>query len=204
MKTDKDKLISGTYIHPDLVPSVAFWISSEFQIKANRVVNGYVTRQYNEQLDILKHQNCSLQQMITAKDSIIETAGQEHIEQLKTIEGMNVTVQEKEKDIKAKKRQYDVWAGTHAFTMMRLNNPKARFLLYAIRRKRTSMSRAVKRLRVQHPHSIMIYQYNTVPNPVNLYNRLKASKVLECKANYCRSKISEADLIAKLGKLYCV
>src|SRR5271156_5239230 len=83
MKTDKDKLISGTYVHPGLVPSVAGWISSEFQIKANRVVNGYITRQYNEQLDILKHQNCSLQQMIAAKDNIIETAGQEHIEQLK-------------------------------------------------------------------------------------------------------------------------
>src|SRR5271156_1115564 len=139
--------------------------------------------------------------MITSKDNIIETAGQEHIEQLKTIEGINVTIQEKEKVIKAKKRQYDIWAGTHAFTMMRLNNPEAKLPLYAIRCKRTSMSRAVKKLRAKHPNSIMIYQSSRVPNPVNLYNRLKDSGLLRFKGNYCASLVAEADVIDKLGKL---
>ena len=140
--------------------------------------------------------------MITTKDNIIETAGQEHIEQLKTMEGMNATVQEKQKVIKAKKRQYDVWADTHAFTVMRLNNPEAKLPLYAIRCKRTSMSRAVKKLRAKHPNSIMIYQSSRVPNPVNLYNRLKASGLLRFKGNYCTSQVAEADVIDNLGKLY--
>src|SRR5436190_18202728 len=38
-KTPTEQLISGTYCHPDLIPSIAGWISPEFQLKANRVVN---------------------------------------------------------------------------------------------------------------------------------------------------------------------
>src|SRR5271156_1746973 len=51
MKTDKDKLISGTYLHPDLVPSIAGWISPEFQLKANRVVNRYIIDEWKTKLE---------------------------------------------------------------------------------------------------------------------------------------------------------
>ena len=44
-QSEEDKLISGTYIHPDLVPSVAGWVSPNFQLMANRVVNN--TLHYN-------------------------------------------------------------------------------------------------------------------------------------------------------------
>src|SRR5271156_2847535 len=51
-----EQLISGTYCHPDLVPSIAGWISPIFQIMANRVVNGYITHQYKENIHDLKLQ----------------------------------------------------------------------------------------------------------------------------------------------------
>jgi KilA-N domain len=47
-KTDVEQLISGTYAHPLLIPSIAGWISPEFQIKANEVVNGYIVKQYKD------------------------------------------------------------------------------------------------------------------------------------------------------------
>jgi hypothetical protein len=47
---DVDRLVAGTYIHPDLVPSLAGWISPQFQLKANRVVNSYIRCQFNEKL----------------------------------------------------------------------------------------------------------------------------------------------------------
>ena len=43
-KTDEDKLIEGVYVHSDLVPSIAGWISPEFQIKCNRIINGLINR----------------------------------------------------------------------------------------------------------------------------------------------------------------
>ncbi len=47
---DADRLIAGTYIHPDLVPSIAGWISPLFQLNANRVVNGYIMEEYRAKL----------------------------------------------------------------------------------------------------------------------------------------------------------
>jgi hypothetical protein len=52
----EDKLIAGTYCHPDLIPSIAGWISPEFQIKANRVVNEYILREYKRELQDVKVQ----------------------------------------------------------------------------------------------------------------------------------------------------
>ena len=49
-KSDQDRLISGTYIHPDLVPSLASWISPEFALKACRIINDYITHEYQEKL----------------------------------------------------------------------------------------------------------------------------------------------------------
>ena len=66
------------------------------------------------------------------------------------------------------------------------------------------MLKAVKKRRMKHPNSIMIYQNINVPNPINLFNRLKASGILKFKGNYCRSKVEEAELINKMGELYAI
>ena len=55
-RTELDSIISGTYIHPDLVPSVAGWISPSFQIMANRVVNGYIAHEYKSKLGAMQLQ----------------------------------------------------------------------------------------------------------------------------------------------------
>ena len=47
----EEKLISGTYCHPDLIPSIAGWISPIFQVMANRVVNGCIALQYKYHVD---------------------------------------------------------------------------------------------------------------------------------------------------------
>ena len=48
-KTD-DKLITGTYVHCDLVPSIAGWIDPEFQIKCSRIINGLINREFCEKI----------------------------------------------------------------------------------------------------------------------------------------------------------
>jgi hypothetical protein len=57
-----------------------------------------------------------------------------------------------------KERRHEVWASSHAFTMLRTNNPQAKLPYYAIRCKRIDMSDAIKKLRAKHPHSKMVYQ----------------------------------------------
>src|SRR5277367_244058 len=47
---DVARLIAGTYCPADLIPSVAGWISPEFQIKANRIINYYLVSEYKAAL----------------------------------------------------------------------------------------------------------------------------------------------------------
>ena len=46
-----DSKISGTYVHPDILPSVLSWISPEFALKANRIVNDFFIQSRNKELE---------------------------------------------------------------------------------------------------------------------------------------------------------
>ena len=48
--SDVGRIIRGTYCPPDLIHSVAGWISPEFQLKANRIINHYLTCEYKTKL----------------------------------------------------------------------------------------------------------------------------------------------------------
>ena len=41
-KTEFDKLIYGTYFHPDIIVHLASWISNEFAYKVSKIVNNYI------------------------------------------------------------------------------------------------------------------------------------------------------------------
>ena len=52
--------ISGTYVHPLLIPHVASWISPEFGIKVSEIVNEHVIIEYKNQLLEKERENISL------------------------------------------------------------------------------------------------------------------------------------------------
>lgn len=206
--SDVGKIISGTYIHPDLVPSVAGWISPSFQLKANRVVNGYITAQYQEHLD-------NANQALTISQQQLSIVTQEFSNQSKALNINNIAnhlmakqVEKFEQQtqnlkgiVEQNERQHEVWSSTHGFTLMRLNNPDAKLPYYAIRRKSSGMTSAINKVKAKHPHCIMVYENTHVANPVNLYLRLKNSGILGFKGNYCCPLVSEMTLITKLGEL---
>jgi hypothetical protein len=43
-----DYELSGTYVHQDLVPHIASWISPQFAIKVSRIVNNFIVCQYEQ------------------------------------------------------------------------------------------------------------------------------------------------------------
>src|SRR5271156_7137607 len=171
-----------------LLSSAAYigsWISAEFAIMVSEVVNTYITCQYKENIHDMEVQL----EICTAAEQRHQMDKEEAIQQAQQLENA----------VKTKKLQLDTWGNSHAFTMVRLNNPNDTYPYYALRCKRLGMSGAVKKLRVRNPNSILIYQNTTVPNPINLYNRLKACGFLQFKRNYCKSLVGEANLIKKLG-----
>ena len=119
------------------------------------------------------------------------------INQLQTINAQHTT-------INAKDYRHHVWARTHSFAMLRTNNPLSQRPYYAIRRKSFDMPTAIRKMRVRYPNSQIIYRSNNVPNPVNLYNRLKATGSLMFQGNYCSSMVPEAELVKILERLYTV
>jgi len=46
-----ENTLRGTYLHQDLIPHIASWVSAEFAIKVSRIVNEYVVSEYKKQLE---------------------------------------------------------------------------------------------------------------------------------------------------------
>ena len=42
--------LSGTYVHPLLVPHIASWISPKFGVMASKIINNYIIKEYKEEL----------------------------------------------------------------------------------------------------------------------------------------------------------
>src|SRR5271156_2915334 len=199
-----ERIISGTYCHPKLIPHIASWVSVDFAIMVSDIVEHYLVTEYKCKINDLKIQlEICTEIEQSHKMAKINAIRQCEVAQQSKEEAIQQT-QQLEKAVKRKKLQLDTWGNSHAFTMVRLNNPNDAYPYYAIRCKRLGMSGAVKKLRVRNPNSILIYQNTKVPNPINLYNRLKACSFLQFKRNYCKSLVGEADLIRKLGDLHAV
>jgi KilA-N domain/Protein of unknown function (DUF3627) len=204
-------IISGTYCHPDLIPHIACWVSPSFALKVSRIINGYSVNEYKAKLNDMQLQlQASSESELKHKQAKLEA---DELREAATLDVYLAQQQQRiaeqqahhlETTVRRKKQELDVWASTHAFTMMRLNNSNAKMPYYAVRRKQCNMSRAIKKLRAKHPNSIMIYQRRYVPNPINLYNRLKACGILCFNGNYCHASVPEGELIDKLEKVYSI
>ncbi|QRM16196.1 n1r/p28-like protein [Albatrosspox virus] len=48
--SDKKYEVSGSYVHQDLIPHIASWISPLFAIKASKIINCYVSGKYEFKL----------------------------------------------------------------------------------------------------------------------------------------------------------
>ena len=75
------------------------------------------------------------------------------------------------------------------------------FPYYVIRCKRATMNERIKNLRRKHPHALVIFQHRKIPNGINLYNRLRAEKVVFTHFNYCIPSNNEETLIAALTEM---
>src|SRR3981189_1367012 len=192
--TPTDQLKSGTYCHPVLIPHIACWVSVDFALKVSKVVNGYIAQEYKSKVGALELQ---LDQATELREAATQDAHHAHLLRDNAI----LVAHQANQQIQQKEHRHQVWSSTHAFTMLRLNNPEAKLPYYAVRCKRGDMSGAIKKARAKHPNTIMIYQNTFVANPINLYNRLKKCGILRFSRNYCGSYVCEGELIAKFREL---
>ena len=55
-ETEVDRLKSGTYCHPLLIPHIACWVSPDFALLVSEVVNGYIAQEYKSKLGAIQLQ----------------------------------------------------------------------------------------------------------------------------------------------------
>src|SRR5436190_13316626 len=51
--TETDRIISGTYCHPLLIPHIACWVSPIFALQVSKIVNYYMEEEWRTKLQAL-------------------------------------------------------------------------------------------------------------------------------------------------------
>ena len=62
--TDADRLISGTYCHPDLIPHIACWVSPAFALMVSKIVNYFIVEEWKFKLEAAEQSAAALLQSL--------------------------------------------------------------------------------------------------------------------------------------------
>jgi hypothetical protein len=60
VKGGDNPLVSGTYVHPDLIVHIASWVSTKFAFKVSKIVNTYYQQEYLYEINRQKAENKTL------------------------------------------------------------------------------------------------------------------------------------------------
>ena len=72
--SDKETILRGTYVHPDLIPHIASWVSPAFAYKVSKIVNNFLIREKEDEIRKLSGDKCKLQEMLEKSDKRREEA----------------------------------------------------------------------------------------------------------------------------------
>ena len=215
-QTEEDKLISGTYVHVDLIPHIACWISPKFARKVSKIVNDYLFREKNEELAALKGQCAAAAYCIArvtqayqkAEESATEAkalADRRYDAQLKaeneTAEALDVLTHKN-----AKRNREDGESVRHGFTILKV--PYYTIIgvpYYAVRCKRIAMAGRIMQIKKKYPGSTIFYEAPHTVNPINIYRLLQENKIINKiqykHYNHFSSDLDEEQLIEAINKL---
>jgi hypothetical protein len=66
--------LRGTYVHPDLIPHIASWVSPAFAYKVSKIVNNFLIREKEDEIRKLSGDKCELQEIVKRLDKRVEEA----------------------------------------------------------------------------------------------------------------------------------
>ena len=180
-QTDVERVISGTYCHPLLIPHIACWVSPDFALMVSEVVNGYITMQYKAHLASAKKSLIQKQQDLVATEQaftitqgqLVTTTQQNRnlsqviVNKNKALNLNNIANRLMTKQVDKARERFKQWSLSNGFTLIKKNANHA-YPYYAVRCQNHTMQSTLKRLQTQHPHMQVIFQTQHVPNGVNL------------------------------------
>lgn len=208
-KSTSDRVISGTYIHRDLVPSLVGWCSPTFQIKVNRIINNFFVQEYKEKLEaseaalsLVNQQNRETQEQLqSALNAWDETTDQLRSTSTELCITSNAFITTA-KRLSASRSQFNRWSKENGFAIVRLNDDQ-NYPYIAIRQQSKGMRSRINKLKQLYPMSEVLYKRDFIPNGINLFNRLKDKGVIKRNNSkfVLNDNFSETELITLLNTM---
>ncbi|BAO49563.1 KilA-N domain-containing protein [Alphaentomopoxvirus acuprea] len=175
-KNEKDKLISGTYVHSKLILNIASWISRDFYDKCSDIINtyfiNYYLKEYQNQKNKLENKINEYDKLVNEKKNCI-TNLENSIKELNISNNqLNNTLQNvKSKIINDPFTQEKF----NTFTIIKLNidNPEENYNYYISTVCERDYDKRISNLRSEYPNMEIILSLNKIPNSKYLFDRIK-------------------------------
>jgi hypothetical protein len=209
----KNKLISGTYVHELLIPHIASWISPQFGIKVSKIVNNFLITEYiktlNQKDNIIKERDNKIEELIKLmKESdmkaekrtrkIIDKLEDTHLKLDETSEQLNetnikLTCVNKKLNIAVEDRvpQTKNIEKLEDFVLLKSKKKRIDYRYYGVRGQPNYVNRKSNKKIIEDKY-IEILRINNVSNAVNLWNRLKEQ--LNESVDYCGNEMNLIDI----------
>ena len=161
---------------------------------------GLIESQENWTLLLINLQKCwpSSNSQSKNKEQEIQNLAKAVEEKQKVILIYDHTVERLEQNSKKKQNALEIWKSTHAFAVLKLNDPNAKLPFYVIRSQNRTIRRNITHLTSKkHPLSEVFWIRQRIENPINMYKRLKMATV-SYMGNYCRPECDEETFKAAL------
>src|SRR3981189_1739913 len=91
-----------------------------------------------------------------------------------------------------------LWSCTHSFAILKVNED-ARGTYYAIRRRRSDMRATIRKCTNRYPQATIMFHQKFIPKGVNLFQRLKAQRLINSHQNFFNINTCEHDLVDKIN-----
>lgn len=202
--------VEGTYVHPDLIPHVACWVSAQFGVMVSHIVNDHLVREYREAIRV---KDTKIDELQTKLDHIIhqnELLLQDNEELMDKMDSANDNL-----DYAMQKLNdtADVSVPSSGDALLveqfvlykRDPNPSYDAYNYGvIRAQRRSISRLLSIQRKRYPNLVVLLRIDAQPNSVNLFHRFKNSYPhAKFAVNSIRLlNVNEADFIDRIREVH--
>jgi hypothetical protein len=191
----------GTYIHPDLIPSIASWISPAFALKVNRIVNEYrlreeklkhvsIVKEKDDKIDELKNM---ILRMESKNDNVfkdIKATVTDLTDNISKLSLENQITHEKLDDVQetlsivVEDRVVRPDDESTMNTIVIYENEKDNNKFYIFRVQKRGFKVALKRYLNKNPDALKFDEIDYNPNAINYYNRFKKEYKKEIKSCY--------------------
>jgi hypothetical protein len=208
--------IRGTYVHPDLIPHIASWVSPAFAYKVSKIVNNFLIREKEAEIERLTGAKTRLELMLEESNRerrAHEERAEKMLQDMKDqndkahvkLDEVNHKLDKAENDIEELQIEVEQVSARidividevvnpanrfdirEGFGVIKLNDPKSKYGYKSYCAQNKNIGKSLKKIRVEFPNATMFREINPNPNSKNILHKLK--ELYGCKGAKSKIKI---------------